>query len=79
MATITADRTTGESTAAPTRKVAVGGAAGTISVLLVWVFNTYVSPDQPMPSEIASTATTVLTFLVSYFVPPASSEAIQVA
>lgn len=76
MAATTVDRMTGQANAMPTRKVTSGGAAGAVSVLLVWLYNTYISPEHPMPSEVASTVTTVLTFLVAYFVPPASSEAV---
>lgn len=79
MSAITADKTTGQPNGAPIRKVAFGGLAGAISVLLVWLYNTFVSPGQPMPADLAAILTTVLTFIVAYFVPPADSEVIQAA
>lgn len=79
MSAITADRTTGQPSGAPIRKVASGGLAGAISVLLVWLYNTYVSPGLPLSADLAATLTTVLIFIVSYFVPPASSEVTQAA
>ena len=57
-----------------TRKVTVGGLAGALSVVLVWVANTYwMSSDKPIPAEIASALTTIITFVVSYFVPESST------
>lgn len=59
--------------AAPVRKVIVGGLAGALSTVLLWVLNTYVLP-KPMPAEVGSAVTTVLSFVVSYLVPPAASD-----
>ena len=54
----------------PTRKVTVGGLAGAISIVFVWVANTFWMPSNAkIPAEIASAITTILTFAVSYFVP----------
>lgn len=57
---------------APTRKVGAGAVAGALSVILVWALNSFVftSPSgAKITGEIASALTTILTFLVSYFVP----------
>jgi len=54
----------------PTRKVTAGGVAGALSVVLVWAANTFWMPEaKQIPAEIASALTTILSFLVSYFVP----------
>lgn len=59
----------------PNTKVAAGALAGALSVILVWLIPTVIGADAEgkpkveIPAEIASAITTVLTFLVSYFVP----------
>jgi hypothetical protein len=54
----------------PTRKVGASGLAGAVSILLVWSLNSFVlRPNQSIPGEIASAITTVITFLVGYFIP----------
>lgn len=53
----------------PDRKVTAGALAGSLSAILVWTLNTYVTVERPIPAEIAVAVTTVLTFMVSYFVP----------
>ena len=58
----------------PVRKVTAGGAAGAVTVILVFVINTYMSPAKPLPPEIASAMTTVLSFVAAYLVPPATSD-----
>jgi hypothetical protein len=61
--------------AAPTRKVIAGGVAGAIAVIAVFALNTYVLPaDKPLTADIAVAVTTVLSFLISYLVPPAASD-----
>jgi hypothetical protein len=53
----------------PRRKVAVGGLAGSLSIVLVWILNKFVMPSgESVPSEIASALTMILTFVVSYLV-----------
>jgi hypothetical protein len=53
---------------APTAAVTAGGVAGAISVLLVWVANTFCMPEtKAIPPEIASAITTILAFVVSYY------------
>ena len=59
--------------AAPVRKVAAGGLAGALAVILVFVLNTYVLPaGKPITGDIAASLTTILTFIVSYMVPSAA-------
>jgi hypothetical protein len=56
----------------PTRKVGAGALAGALSIILVGVLNTYVltgAETQDISGELASAITTVLTFIVGYFVP----------
>lgn len=63
------------STSAPARKVTVGAFTGAVSVLIVWILNTYALPaDKQITPEIASSITTALSFIVSYLVPPAASD-----
>jgi len=52
---------------APTRKVAAGGLAGALSAVIVYVLNQYVVPsEKPIPAEIASLLTTILSFVTGY-------------
>src|SRR6059058_3471015 len=59
----------------PVRKVTAGGAAGAVTVILVFVINTYVSPAKPLSPEIASAITTVLSFVAAYLVPSSAGGA----
>jgi hypothetical protein len=62
---------------APTQKVALGAVAGVASSLLVWIVNTFVlGPNHQMPAEAAQWFTVLITFVVSYIVPPASRDQI---
>jgi hypothetical protein len=58
----------------PRRKVAFGGFTGSVVTLIVIVLNTYVfigsNASKKVPPELSSSATAVLSFLVSYLVPP---------
>lgn len=67
--------------AAPTKKVAVGAAAGAISAIVVWALNVFmILPNGvQIPGEIGSALTTILTFVVAYVVPPAASDGIITA
>jgi Na+/proline symporter len=67
-----------QATRGPTRKVTFGAFAGALTAILVWILNTFeVLPNATqIPGEIASAMTTVLTFLVSYLVPPSPSDGI---
>ena len=58
--------------AKPARKVWVGGLAGAVAAIIVWVVRAVGGPD--IPGEISAAITTVLTFLVSYLVPPSSDD-----
>lgn len=51
-------------TPTPTRKVAAGGAAGAITILLVWAAGEFASIT--VPPEVASAFTTVISFLAAY-------------
>lgn len=63
-------------TSAPVRKVWVGGVTGAFVTLVVGILNAYVPffVHQPISGEISGAATTVLTFIVAYLVPPAPGE-----
>lgn len=62
----------------PRRKVMAGGITGALVSLVVLTLNTYVligpQANKKIPAELATAATTVLTFLVSYMVPPGTDE-----
>jgi hypothetical protein len=59
-------------TAKPTQKVAYGALAGAVSTIVIWLLKTYAHIE--IPGEVAAALTTVLTFLVSYVVPPGESD-----
>lgn len=65
-------------TYAPVRKVTAGALSGAVVTLVIWMLNTYVSPfdKKPIPAEITGTMTTIVSFLISYAVPPARNETI---
>ena len=54
--------------AVPTRKVGAGVLAGALSTLLLFILQTAM-PDLQLPSTVGAAVTTLLTFVVSYFVP----------
>jgi hypothetical protein len=50
---------------APTTKVAAGGTAGALTVLVVWILGLL---HVPVPPEAASAITVLISFITSYFV-----------
>jgi putative flippase GtrA len=50
---------------APTTKVAAGGVAGALTVLAVWILGLL---HVPVPPEVASAITVIISFVTSYFV-----------
>jgi hypothetical protein len=58
----------------PVRKVSAGAFSGAVVIFIVAVLNNYVLKDKPITAEISSAATTIVTFLVGYLVPPGSGE-----
>lgn len=59
-----------KSSVVPTRKVGASALAGAISVVLVWVVNTWaLTGSIKITGEVASALTTMITFAVGYFVP----------
>ena len=51
----------------PDRKVTAGALAGAVTVIGGWALREFAGVD--LPAEVASAATTILTFGVAYFVP----------
>ncbi len=60
----------------PTRKVVAGGVTGTFVTLVVLILNIYVPifEQKPISGEIAGLATTVISAIVAYLIPPAPEE-----
>jgi hypothetical protein len=54
---------------APTRKVAAGGLAGALTIILIWILNNTLFKGQVIPPELASATNTIFSVLVAYFVP----------
>ena len=50
---------------APTTKVAAGGVAGALTVLVVWILGLL---HETVPPEVASALTVIISFITSYFV-----------
>lgn len=71
----------------PTRKVVsatlASALASALATIFVWAFNTYVSPQTPLPDIVAGAITTVftavITFAAAYFVSPAMQDQITPA
>lgn len=55
----------------PVRKVAVGGAAGAFTIIIVWVAGLL---GLDVPPEVASAFTVLITFAVSYFTPAKATD-----
>jgi putative flippase GtrA len=60
--------------ALPVRKVAAGGAAGAVTVILVWIASAAFKVD--IPPEVASAITVVISFVAGYLIPPAPGEVV---
>jgi len=58
----------------PVRKVAAGGAAGAVTIIVVWILHAAFKID--MPPEVASAITVLLSFLAGYFVPPGRNDVV---
>lgn len=56
----------------PTSKVAAGGAAGSVTVLIVYILS---QVHVVVPAEVGSAITVLLSFLASYFVKDRSAAA----
>lgn len=54
----------------PNTKVAAGGLAGGLSMLIIWGIG---AAGVEVPAEVAAAITTLITFAVSYFVPEKAS------
>lgn len=60
----------GKTSYLPSRKVGASALAGALSVILVWIVNTFVlTGSAKVTGEVASAITTILTFVVGYVVP----------
>lgn len=59
-------------TRVPSQKVAAGALAGALTTIAIWAIKTFAHQD--IPGEVAAAITTVLTFIVSYIVPPAERD-----
>lgn len=60
----------------PVRKVTAAAISGCIVTIVVFSLNTYVPlfNDKPIPGEVSSAATTLLSFVVSYLTPAEGKE-----
>ena len=63
-----------QATIIPRRKVIAGGLAGAVTIVVVFILNTYVTPDRPITGEVSSAITTIITFIASFLVPPGEDE-----
>jgi H+/Cl- antiporter ClcA len=60
--------------AVPVRKVAAGGVGGALSTIIIFVLNHYLLKSDPLDGTISAAITTLVTFAVSYIVPPSATE-----
>ena len=70
----------GQPTSVPTKKVIAGGLAGGASVIIVFILNSFVLEPKHLPQingGVASAITTVLSFVVSYLIPPGENESVR--
>jgi hypothetical protein len=64
-----------QKSALPTQKVAVGAVMGAVVSIAVYLYNnSRTDPKDKIPAEIATAISTVLTFVVSYLIPPSAND-----
>jgi len=80
MTSTTAQTNKHQPTHQPVRKVVLGGVTGALVTLIVASLNTYYPAfeNKPISGEISGAATTVLTFIVSYLIPPGRQEMVAI-
>jgi len=61
-------------TGKPAQKVTAGALAGAATAIGIWLIKTFGHID--IPGEIGAAITTILTFIVSYLVPPSEDDQI---
>jgi hypothetical protein len=61
-------------TGKPAQKVTAGALAGAVTTIGIWLIKTFGHVE--IPGEIGAAITTVLTFIVSYLVPPSGNDQI---
>ena len=80
MTSTTTQSSKNQPTHQPVRKVTAGVFTGALVTLTVLILNTYhpffKQKDNQISGEITGAATTVLTFIVSYLVPPGTKETV---
>ena len=59
----------------PSQKVTAGALAGALTTIAIYVVKAAGGPE--IPGEIGAAITTVLTFIVSYLVPPAARDRVE--
>jgi membrane protein YdbS with pleckstrin-like domain len=67
---ITASKFTNTASLKPTNKVISSAVVGAVVTIIVYVVNTYVSQNNPIPSSVASALVTVLSAVAAWFTPP---------
>jgi hypothetical protein len=60
--------------AAPVRKVVAGGVGGALATIIIYFVNNYLLASKPLDGTVSAAITTIVTFLVSYIVPPGANE-----
>jgi hypothetical protein len=60
----------------PTRKVLTGGLVGSVVLIAVWIINSFdlLPGNKDIPAEVSSALTILLTFIISYLVPPSARD-----
>jgi hypothetical protein len=67
-----------QQSATPTRKVIAGGLAGAVTIIVVYVLNTYLLP-KPLPAELVAPITVIVSFAISYLIPPSAVDQVTPA
>lgn len=63
-------------TNAPARKVVSGSLGAAVAGIVIYILNTHVL-NEPLPIEVTGFVTTVVVFLVGYFVPPSANDSLE--
>lgn len=58
----------------PSAKVSVGALAGAVVAAIVFILNYWVLGDKPIPAELASILTFIVSGVASYFTPPSRAD-----
>ena len=71
---VTASKSTGKQTWAPTPKLTSGSLSAAVVVIIVWIYNTHIAPGSSVDPTTASALTTIVGSIAAYLTPPSPDQ-----